>query len=81
MHLYLGFALYDLGQIDQSLGELGHALEITSETPNAHYGIGIALRRKGDVLGALREFKDELLKSPENLDAKAQIASIEEKLK
>ena len=80
-HLYLGLVLYDQGKIDQSLAELRRALDINADTPNAHYGIGIALRRQGDVLGALREFKAELLKSPENRDARAQIASIEEKLK
>jgi tetratricopeptide (TPR) repeat protein len=79
--VYLGLALYDMGEIDQSIVELRNALEINADTPNAHYGIGLGLRRQGDLMGALREFKAELEKSPENPEAKKQISSIESALK
>jgi tetratricopeptide (TPR) repeat protein len=66
-----------LGRLDDAEATMRRAIEIRPDAPGYHYGLGVILRKKGDVQGALTEFRTELSNDPDQMAARDQIREIE----
>ncbi len=55
----LGSMQINDGRYDEALASFRTALNLSPERGQTHYGLGVALLRKGDAAGALREMEQE----------------------
>jgi tetratricopeptide (TPR) repeat protein len=75
----LGWALFEVGKIDESVAALNGALKADPESVGARYRLGLSLARKGDVDGARAAFQKvlESADAPESELARAELARLE----
>jgi tetratricopeptide (TPR) repeat protein len=57
MNLNQGYNYIMAGHYDEAISQIRQALEIAPELGYSYLGLGLALELKGDVAGALAEFK------------------------
>jgi len=60
----MGFVRLQRGETDEALDALRRSLEKDPDLPSAHYYLGLALERKGDLEGALGEVQAALAAGP-----------------
>jgi serine/threonine protein kinase/tetratricopeptide (TPR) repeat protein len=60
VHLNLGNALLDKGDIEGAIRRYRTAIQIDSKYADPHNGLGLALEAKGDLDGAIEEFREAL---------------------
>jgi len=66
-----------LGRIDEAEAIFQQAFAARPDIPDYQYGLGIVLKEKGDLQGALAAFKASLIGNPDPLPPQAQIAELE----
>jgi hypothetical protein len=79
-HFYLGMARFKSGRTDQAITSVQQAISIDPTGFAYHFALGVMLKTRGDLTGALQEFKKELAIYPEQQAAAAQIKEIENRL-
>lgn len=52
-----------------------------SKTPASHYNLGNALAKSGDLKGAIKAYQQALKQTPDNTDAKTNLARVKARLK
>lgn len=62
----LGFAEFDLGELEASQQTFQHALDIDHEAKLAHFGLGLVHKFRGEAVPARRHFELFLQKEPPN---------------
>lgn len=74
----IGFAWFDKGEMDKAIEYQARALLTDSEFANAYYGLALALESKGDVDGAIENWKEFLSRTkPESKWARKAETHIE----
>ena len=61
---FLGYTLLEMGRPSEAEAALRQAIAIRADAPNQHYVLGTILKERGDLDGALREFKLEITFNP-----------------
>ncbi len=79
--LYLGMTRFKMGQTPEAIAAVRQAIAIRPKGYAYHFALGIMLKTQGDLNGALREFRMELLNYPGERSAFEQVAEIENQLK
>ncbi len=74
---FLGYALLEMGRPNEAEAALRKAIAIRVDAPNQHYVLGTILKERGDLDGALDEFKLELSFNPNNAQARREAAELE----
>lgn len=69
--VHLGYAYLDAGKMDEAVGAFDKALSLDSENPDAHYGIGLIYKSRGDSQAAIKHFRAYLKKEPRGRTARA----------
>ncbi|MEE8575391.1 MAG: tetratricopeptide repeat protein [Thermodesulfobacteriota bacterium] len=59
-HSNLGFAYFDIKDFDKAAEFQEAALDINPDFANAYYGLAMALEKKGDIEGALENWREYL---------------------
>jgi len=79
--LYFGMAKYKQGDLNTAERALRFALDHRGpdDYREYHLGLGLVLKQKGDVEGALREFQAEARENPDPSKALAEIARMKER--
>jgi protein O-mannosyl-transferase len=73
----LGLTWLEMGMLDQAEEALRHAISIRQRQPYGyHFVLGIILKEKGDLQGALTEFKMELDANPEDKNAEGEVKGL-----
>jgi Flp pilus assembly protein TadD len=75
VHVNLGLAMDNNGQLEAAIGEYREALRLNSKNDVAHYDLGLALDDKGDLEGAIEEYRRALRLNPGNEDAHNNLGS------
>jgi tetratricopeptide (TPR) repeat protein len=77
-YLYYGLAKLKEGQIDAAERALRRAVQVKGpdDYREFHLGLGLALKAKGDVAGALKEFQAEARENPDPSKALNEIAQL-----
>ena len=75
-YFYLGLTWLKCGRLDDAEKAVRHALELQPGGLAYHFALGMILKLKGDLPGALAEFKEELRNFPGETGAKQQIEAI-----
>jgi len=78
--LALGIIRAERGRPDQGERDIRRAIELAPDGANNHYALGLVLKARGDLAGALSEFKAELANNPEQSAAREQVAEIEARI-
>lgn len=60
----LGYIYFDLGQVDKAFAEQKRALEVDASYANAHYGLALIYRKRGDYVLARKHFEEYLRLEP-----------------
>lgn len=76
-YVYLAFPRLDKGRLDEAEALLHQALNANDRAQNAHYGLGLIHKKRGNLQTALAEFNAELAIHPTLPGLKEQIASLE----
>jgi tetratricopeptide (TPR) repeat protein len=79
-HSNLGYALLDLGRVEDAIRAQRRAVELDPRFGAAHYGLGMALERRGDRAGAAAAFRAYLEVEPSgywSVKAAERIGSLE----
>jgi tetratricopeptide (TPR) repeat protein len=71
----LGWALYQLGRIDEAVDRYRQALAIYPNYPLAHNRLGMALEARNDDDGAVAEYEEALRLAPDYGDAHRNLAA------
>lgn len=79
-YVYLALTDIQLGLLSEGRAALQRAREINQSTAGVHYGLGVALKKEGNLQSALDEFKAEAALNPADTAARSQIAEIESRL-
>jgi tetratricopeptide (TPR) repeat protein len=66
-----------LDRLDDAEATMRRAIALRPEAPGYHYALGVILRKKGNLEGALDEFRAELINEPGQMAAHDQIQGIE----
>jgi tetratricopeptide (TPR) repeat protein len=74
--LLMGMAHLDKRDYPASLKELARAVELNPELPSVHVLHGRALLNMGNREAAIREFRRELERDPNNFDANVQLGNL-----
>jgi Flp pilus assembly protein TadD len=74
---FLGYTLLELGRADEAETVLRRAIALRQDAPNQHFILGTILKQKGDLDGAIREFKLELSFNPNHAEARQEAAALE----
>jgi Tfp pilus assembly protein PilF len=75
-YFYLGLTWLKLGKTDAAERAVRHALKIQPGGLAYHFALGMILKLKGDIPGALAEFHEELKNFPGESGAEQQIEAI-----
>jgi tetratricopeptide (TPR) repeat protein len=75
VHLNLGLALDNKGDLEAAIGEYRVALRLNPNNDSAHYNLGLALDDKGDLEGAIGEYREALRLNPGNENAHNNLGS------
>src|SRR2546430_3112446 len=73
LHLELGLAEGQLGNLEGAAGEFRRALRLNPKLAPAHSLLGVTLRRKGDHAGALAEFRRAVEIDPKDPEAQLNL--------
>jgi Flp pilus assembly protein TadD len=73
---FLGYTYAELGKNAEAERTLRHAIELKHDAPNQHFVLGTLLKERGDIDGALSEFKEEVAVNPDHAQARQEIAEI-----
>jgi len=79
-YFYLGMTWFKSGQTDRAIASVQHAIALNHRGFAYHFALGVMLKTRGDLTGALQEFKEELAVDPEQRAAAAQVKEIEDRL-
>ena len=80
-YFYLGMTRFKSERIDEAIASAQQAIAINPTGFAYHFALGMMLKTRGDLTGALREFKEELTVNPEQQAAVAQIIEVENRLR
>jgi hypothetical protein len=75
-YFYLGLTWMKLGKVDDAEKAVRHALELQPGGLAYHFAMGMILKLKGDIPGAMAEFREELRNFPGETGAAQQIEAI-----
>jgi tetratricopeptide (TPR) repeat protein len=75
VHVNLGLALDNKGDLEAATAEYRVALRLNPNNDLAHYNLGLALDDKGDLEGAIREYREALRLNPGNENAHNNLGS------
>ena len=73
---FLGYTLLEMGRSGEAEAALRQAIAIRADAPNQHYVLGTILKERGDLDGALNEFKLELSFNPNHAQAWQALAEL-----
>ncbi len=79
-YFYLGLAWLKQGHLDDAERAVRHALQLQPGGLAYHFAMGMILKLKGDIPGAMAEFKEELRNFPGETGAEQQIEAIRTQL-
>jgi Flp pilus assembly protein TadD len=72
----LARAYFQAARFDAAAAEFATALELDPVNDYAHFGLGLALRRTGDVVGARRHLRIAVVMRPDNADYQHALAEV-----
>ncbi len=75
-YFYLGLTWLKLGKVNDAERAVRHALKLQPGGLAYHFALGMILKLKGDIPGALAQFKEELRNFPGETGAAQQIEAI-----
>ena len=75
-YLYLGMARFKLGRAEEAAAAIRRAIRIRPQAFGYHFALGIVLKTRGDLSGALQQFREELVLNPEETAAREQMEEI-----
>lgn len=75
-YFYLGLTWLKLGKLDDASMAVRHALKLNQDGLAYHFAMGMILKLKGNIPGAMAQFKEELRNFPGETGAQQQIAAI-----
>lgn len=78
-YFYLGLTWLKLGKVNEAEKAVRHALKLQPGGLAYHFALGMILKLKGDIPGALAQFKEELRNFPGETGAAQQIEAIRSK--
>ena len=76
-YLYLGLTRLHLGRIEDAEKAVRQAIQIRPSGFGYHFALGVILKTRADLPGAVAEFRQELLYHPNQAAAEMQIQEIE----
>ncbi|HEX8184367.1 MAG TPA: tetratricopeptide repeat protein, partial [Blastocatellia bacterium] len=79
-YLTLGVVLFETNRFDEAEAALRYGIGLKRDGYGLHYALGAVLKTKGDLPGALDEFKLESAYNPRHPDTTEQVAQIEQQL-
>jgi tetratricopeptide (TPR) repeat protein len=79
-YFYLGLTWMKMGRLNDAEDAVRHALQIQPGGLAYHFALGMILKLKGDIPGALAEFNKELKNFPGETGAEQQIEAIRTQL-
>jgi tetratricopeptide (TPR) repeat protein len=77
---YLGLTDLKLHHMDEAEANLRRAIDLAPSFPNYHFALGVVLRVKGNLSGALAEFSQELALDAGHQAAAQQVAEIRKQM-
>ena len=72
----LARAYYQSSRFEAAAAEFATAVELDPVNDYAHFGLGLALRRTGDVVGARRHLRLAVVMRPDNADYQHALAEV-----
>jgi hypothetical protein len=78
--LYLGLTRFKMNRLDDAAAAIRHAILLQPNGYSYHFALGVVLKLKGDLPGALEQFHTELDMNPGQSAARQQVAEIEASL-
>jgi Flp pilus assembly protein TadD len=72
----LARAYYQAARFSAAATEFAVAVELDPVNDYAHFGLGLALRRTGDLVGARRHLRIATVMRPDNLDYRHALADV-----
>jgi Flp pilus assembly protein TadD len=72
----LARAYFQAARFDAAAAEFATAVELDPVNDYAHFGLGLALRRTGDVVGARRHLRLAVVMRPDNADYQHALAEV-----
>ena len=75
VHVNLGLALDNKGDLEAAIGEYREALRLNPNNDIAHYNLGLALDDKGDLEGAVEEYREAVRLNSGNESAHINLGS------
>ncbi len=79
--LYLGLALMQLNQLLQAEAAIRTALLVRPNGHGYHLGLGLVLKRAGNLPEARQEFESALARDPQDAQARVLLDEVEGRLK
>jgi tetratricopeptide (TPR) repeat protein len=79
-YLYLGMTRFKAGRTDEAIASMQQAIALNPSGFAFHFALGMMLKTRGDLTGALQEFKAELAVYPQQQAAVGQIREIQKRL-
>lgn len=80
-HLYLGLTMLKTNRIEEAEARIRQAIRIRPGGYGYHFALGMVLKSRGELRGALDEFRVELANSPTETAAREQVMEIERRLR
>lgn len=75
-YFYLGLTWLKLGKLGDASRAVQHAIKLNQEGLAYHFAMGMILKLKGNIPGAMAQFKEELRNFPGETGAQQQIEAI-----
>lgn len=79
-YLYLGLTRLRMGRDQEAEAAIRRAIQIRPDGYGYHFALGVVLKTRGDLSGALEQFRAELASHPQQWAARQQVAEIQARM-